>query len=143
MFVTRLGQTMGGSTSKGHGSTQIADLRAGLGMGKGGQVSIDKPPPKPKKQAKRETADDRAEKAERQAMVQHTTSLLKGGNSKKPYVRVGERPVKSGSLLGFLFQLILVLIVAGGVAYAIDPTLVPEEWKTKIIEQIKTWMPAS
>lgn len=135
-----------GSTSKSQGRNQIADLRAGLGMAGAkanrAHVSLDAPPPKSKRQPKRETADDRAEKAERQAMLQHTTSLLKGGNSKKPYVRVGERPEKRGTLIGFLFQLILVLAAAGGVAYAIDPTLVPEEWKAKIIEVINTWMPA-
>jgi hypothetical protein len=73
-------------------------------------------------------------------MLQHTTSLLdKDKQSKKPYVRAGERPEKKqGSLF---FQLVLVLILVGGVAYALDPALIPQEWIDKAAETIKGWMP--
>lgn len=136
---------MSGSASKVQSRTQIADLRAGLRKAdvksSSAKSNFDKPPPKPRKQPKRETVDDRAEKAERQAMLQHTTSLLKGGNSKKPYVRKGERPQRKGTFFGLLFQLIVVFALVGGVAYALDPTVVPEEWKIEILRVVHTWIP--
>lgn len=112
------------------GETRIADLRAGLRAAQE-KPRFEKAPPQPKKRPKGESIDERAEKAERQAQIQHTTSLLAGGNSKKPYVRVGERPGKKGTWLGLIFQLVLVVAVAVGVVCAIDPTLVPPEWAAK------------
>lgn len=129
---------MSASLRKPASRSQNADLRAGL-RAANNKPQQDLKPPKPRKQSKQETADERAEKAERQAHAQHTTSLLKDGNSKKPYVRKGERPEKKG---GLFFQLILVMIVAVGVAVAIDPSLIPPEWIVRGQELIDSWMPA-
>lgn len=127
--------------------SRIADLRAGLRQARE-KPALERAPPKPtKKQPKGDTAEERAEKAERQAQAQHTTSLLAGGNSKTRYVRVGERSTKKGSALGFLFQLILVMAVAGAGAYLLDPTIMPQEWTHKVHEWtnkahnlIRTWL---
>lgn len=109
------------------GGTRIADLRAAANKSR-----FEKAPPQPKKsKAPRETAEERAAKAERQALAQHTTSLLDGGKSAKNYVRVGERAERKGTVLGLIFQLILVVAAVGGIAYAIDPTLLPAEWSAK------------
>lgn len=102
---------------------RIADLRAQF---RAASADIKKPP-KPRKPVQRDSEEERAIKAERLAMAQHTTSLLDGGNSKKTYKRPGERPErKSGG--GFLLQLLVVIGIAGGVAYALDPTIVPQAW---------------
>jgi hypothetical protein len=95
-------------------------------------------PPKPYKGVKRESDEDRAIKAEKQALAQHTTSLLAGGNSRKPYVRPGERA--EGNSGGLFFQLLLVLVVVGGAAYALDPTIVPAEWTAKAHELIAKYV---
>lgn len=112
--------------------TRIADLRASLRTAKGGPLKDAPAPPKPlkanKKGPKRETEEERALKAEKQALAQHRTSLLDGGNSKKPYLRPGEREERKSNLLP---QLLLVVLVAGGVAYALDPTILPTEWTEK------------
>lgn len=125
----------------GTSATRIADLRASVRTSRRDPLrdSPEPPrPPKPGKGVKRETDEDRAIKAEKQAMLQHTTSLLSDGNSKKPYVRPGERAeCKSG---GLLFQLVLVLVVVGGVAYALDPTIVPAEWTTRAHEFISQYV---
>lgn len=125
---------------KSNGATQVADLRASV-KAMSGPASLEKRPPKPRKQKPSETDDDRWAKVERQAMLQHTTSLLdKGKKPKKAYVRPGERPeAKKG---GLVFQLVVVLILVGGVAYALDPSLIPQEWTDKALETIKSWMPA-
>ncbi len=129
------------------GPSRIADLRAGLSA-PGDKPAFERAPPKPKKiQPSGDTAEERAEKAERQAQAQHTMSLLAGGNSKKRYVRVGDRPTKKGTALGFLFQFILVIAVAGAAAYLIDPTIMPQEWVHKAHEWtnkahhlVNTWL---
>jgi hypothetical protein len=110
------GNRFGGTGQK----TRIADLRAQVSS-----ASVDaRKPPKPRKAVKRDTADERALKAERQAMAQHKTSPL--GDSKKPYKRPGQREErKSGGLFS---QLLLVMVVAGGVALALDPSIIPAEW---------------
>lgn len=113
------------------GETRIVDLRASLRAAQE-KPRFEKAPPQQRKRPKGESIDERAEKAERQAHIQHTTSLLTGRNSRKPYVRVGERPEKKGTLLGLMFQLVLVMAVAVGVACAIDPTLMPPEWAAKV-----------
>ncbi len=117
-------------TRKGPGSqTRIADLRAQVNA-----ASVDmKKPPKPRKAVKRESEDERAAKAERQALAQHTTSLLAGGKSSKNYQRPGEKAERKGGG-GLFFQLLLVMIVAGGVAYALDPSILPQEWLDKAHE---------
>lgn len=133
------------------GGTRIADLRAGL-RASANRSRFEKAPPKPKKnKPPRETADERAAKAERQALAQHTTSLLNGGKSGKSYVRVGEREQRKGTVLGLIFQLVLVVGAVGGIAYAIDPTLLPPEWSAaalnaldhiKTHELVRDWWPA-
>jgi hypothetical protein len=101
-------------------------------------VSVPPKPPKRSKDIKRESEDDRAIKAEKQALAQHTTSLLAGGKSSKHYVRPGELAErKSGGLFG---QLLLVVLVVGGVAYALDPTIVPAEWTAKAHELIAKYV---
>lgn len=127
------------------GSSQpIADLRASLRAAKGNDAPAKAAklpkPPKPGKAVMRETDEERAIRAEKMSLAQHQTSLLKGGNSRKPYVRPGERPERTGTFLGFVFQLVLVLGVAGGVAYALDPTLVPAEWQEKAHELISQYV---
>lgn len=69
--------------------------------------------------------DLQAEKAERLAQVHHTTSLLK---SKPQNNRAKEfkEPKKGGLML----QLVLVIVVAGGVAVALDPNILPREVRT-------------
>jgi len=117
-------------TRKGPGGqTRIADLRAQVNA-----ASVDmKKPPKPRKAVKRESEDERAAKAERQALAQHTTSLLAGRKSAKNYQRPGEKAERKGGG-GLFFQLLLVMIVAGGVAYALDPSILPQEWLDKAHE---------
>lgn len=122
-------------------STRIADLRASLRTTNGSTIKdsrpVPKPPKPPKKAPKRETEEERAVKAERQALAQHTTSLLNGGKSAKTYVRPGER---SEPKSGLFFQLFLVLAVVGGVAYALDPTIVPAEWTARAHDFIKQYV---
>ncbi len=116
--MQQTGNRFGGTGQK----TRIADLRAQM---KSGPANLDKPP-KPRKPVKRESEEERAQKAERLAMAQHKTSLLAGGNSKKAYKRPGEREDRKSG--GLFFQLVLVMVVAGGVAIALDPSVVPAEW---------------
>lgn len=131
------------------GGTRIADLRAGV-RASSETPHFDKPPPQPrKKSARTETDDDRAAKAERQAQVLHTTSLLTGKSSSRPYVRKGERPERKGTMLGLLFQVIFVVGAVAGIAYAIDPAIIPPEWIDQAQghignarEQIDTWIDA-
>jgi len=131
-------------SAKGFGSgkpTQIADLRASLRK-QSPEPQLSQPP-KPRKGVIRESEEERALKAEKQAMALHTTSLLKGGKpAGKDYKRPGERLERKGTIGGFLVQLVVVLCIAGGVAYALDPTIVPPEWidgaKAIISQYIKT-----
>lgn len=125
---------------KSNSATRVADLRASV-KAMSAPPPLEKRPPRPRKQAPSESEEDRWAKAEHQAMLQHTTSLLdKGGKPKKAYVRPGERPERKKG--GLFFQLILVLVIAGGVAYALDPTLIPQEWTDKALETVKGWIPA-
>lgn len=131
---------MSGNVNRQQGRGQIADLRAGL-KSMQAPPPLEKRPPKPRKAKKIENEEERWAKAERQAQLQHTTSLLDDGKkSKKPYVRVGQRAEKKQG--GLFFQLLVVMIIAGGVAYALDPTIVPKEWNDKAWEVVKSWMPA-
>lgn len=115
--------------------TRIADLRASLRAASEPQLAK---PPKPRKAPKRESDDERAAKAEKVAMAQHRTSLLKGGDSSKPYLRPGERPERKKG--GLVAQLIIVMVVAVGVAYALDPTIVPAEWTEKAHEFLSQYI---
>lgn len=105
-------------------STSVTELRASLRAAAKGD---DAPkPPRERKQKRGESDEERAIKAERAAMAQHTTSLLKGGQSGKTYLRPAERAERRKG--GLFWQLLLVVIVAGGVSYALDPSIVPSEW---------------
>jgi hypothetical protein len=133
---------MSGSFGKPQGGTRVTDLRASLKAMSAPPPPLEKRPPKPRKVSKNESEEERWAKAEQLAMLQHTTSLLDHGKkkSKKPYVRVGERPEKKKG--GLIFQLLLVMIVVFGVAWYLDPTLVPQEWTDRALETINSWMPA-
>ena len=121
----------GGKPQNGGQATRISDLRASV-MTRRPDPKLAKPP-KPGKAPKRESDDARAARAERVAQAQHTTSLLKGGKSAKGYERPGEKLERSERRKGWLFfQLVLVIVVAGGVAYALDPTLLPPEWAARV-----------
>jgi hypothetical protein len=126
------------------GPTRIADLRASLRTAHERAPAYSKPPkpPKPRKQKPmRDSEEERALKAEKVAMAQHTTSLLNGGkNAGKNYKRPGELAERRGGAGGFVLQLILVLGVAGGVAYALDPTIVPVEWTDKAQDFISQYI---
>lgn len=102
--------------------TRFAELRAHVNI----STAPAGPPPAESKKVKRESDEERAERIERQAMAQHSTSLLKGVDPHKPYVRRGERDEKKRG--GFLFQLILVMLAAAGIAAVLDPTLIPPQW---------------
>jgi hypothetical protein len=116
--MQQTGNRFGGTGQK----NRIADLRASVRSAAADPAK----PPKPRKEVKRESDEERALKAERQAMAQHKTSLLAGGNSKKPYKRPGEREERKSG--GLIFQLVLVMVLAGGVAVALDPSIIPPEW---------------
>lgn len=129
--------------SKGFGTnspTRIADLRSSLRRQPAAEAKLARPP-KARKAVIRESEEDRAIKAEKQAMAQHTTSLLKGGKpAGRNYKRPGERNERKGTVTGFVFQLLFVLCIAGGVAYALDPTIVPDAWKAKALEFVANYV---
>lgn len=121
------------------GATSVTELRASLraASSKADAETRMPKPPKERKSRRGESDEERMLKAEKAAMAQHTTSLLKGGNSNKPYLRPAERAQRAEERKGGLvWQLVLVVIVVGGVAYALDPTLVPQEWTDKAHEFI-------
>lgn len=118
-------------------STRIADLRASVRLDKRDAAAPPKPP-KRGKAVKRESEEDRAIRAEKQSLAQHTTSLLANGKSSKNYVRPGERAERNSG--GLLLQLILVAFVVAGVSYALDPTIVPAEWTAKAQELIAQYV---
>lgn len=124
-------------------ATSVTQLRAGL-RAQSGRADTDSKTPKPPKERKArrgESDEDRMLKAEKAAMAQHTTSLLKGDKSNKPYLRPAERAQRAEERKGGLFwQLMLVFILVGGVAYAMDPTLVPAEWTDKAHEFISQYV---
>lgn len=121
-------QTKASRVANAAPSASIAELRSAVqGNGRFGSAPPKPPkPPKPRKPPKRDSDEERALKAEKLALAQHTTSLLEGGNSRKPYLRPGEREQRKGG--GLIVQLMLVIAIAGGVALALDPSLVPAEW---------------
>jgi hypothetical protein len=130
--------------SKGIGAsnpTRIADLRASLRATQEAEPKLAKPPKPRKQKPVRDSEEERAIRAEKIAMAQHTTSLLNGGkNAGKDYKRPGEIAERKGSAGGLLLQLLLVIGVAGGVAYALDPTIVPAEWTDKAQEFISQYI---
>jgi hypothetical protein len=130
-------------SSRGFGASspaRIADLRASLRRQPAAEAYLAKPP-EPRKAVIRDSEEDRAAKAEKQALAQHTTSLLKGGEpAGKNYKRPGERNMRKGTVTGFVLQLLFVLCIAGGVAYALYPTIVPKEWKARALELVSQYV---
>ncbi len=104
------------------GGNGVAALRERMRASSGKASSV--PPPPPKKRAKHETVDardERAERAERMALAQHQTPLL----TKLPKNDRFKPSVKKGGP-SLVLQLFLVMVVAGGVAVALDPTLMAQ-----------------
>lgn len=104
------------------GGNSVAALREQMRTASAKSVAI--PPPPPKQKAKRETVDardERAERAERLALAQHQTSLLTRApkNDRR-------NPTEKKKGAPFLLQLLLVIMIAGGVAVALDPTLMAQ-----------------
>ncbi len=81
------------------------------------------PPPPPKKKNKSAELDDirdqAAEKAERMSLKQHQTSLLTKSPKNSRLKALEEK--KKG--VPFVFQVLLVLVVVGGGALVLDPSL--------------------
>lgn len=104
------------------GGTSVAALRAQMhGSVAHGAGNPAPPPKKNKTQQLDDIYDERAVKAERQAQAQHQTSLL----TKMPkHDRL--KPVEKKRGAPFVLQLLLVLMVAGGVAVALDPALMAQ-----------------
>lgn len=120
-------------------TSRITDLRASVISRKRDTLRDAPPkPPKPGKAIKRESEEDRALKAEKQSMAQHTTSLLANGKAAKNYKRPGERAERQSG--GLLWQLLLVMIIVGGGAYLLDPTIVPAEWQAKAHQFISQYV---
>jgi hypothetical protein len=101
-----------------HG-TSVTALRAQ--MREAAQKSSPPPPPKKKSKAAQleDIRDIAAEKAERMSMKQHQTSLLTKA-PKNSRVKVLEER-KPGTPL--VFQVVLVLLLVGGGAVVLDPSL--------------------
>jgi hypothetical protein len=103
----------------------VAALRARAGMGpaakpaaRAPQPELRPPPPRP---PGKDLSDELAAKAERTAQLQHETSLLKREpQNDRTKAHKGK---KKG---GILIQLLLVMVVAGGVAVALDPQLMTQ-----------------
>lgn len=104
--------------SRKHG-TSVTELRAQ--MREASQKSSPPPPPKKKnKSAQLEDIRDlAAEKAERMSMKQHQTSLLTKAPKNSRMRNLEER--KPGMPL--VFQVVLVLLLVGGGAVVLDPSL--------------------
>jgi len=81
------------------------------------------PPPPPNKKNKaadlEDIRDKAAETAERKSLAQHQTSLLSKQPKNSRIKAVEEK--KSG--VPFVFQLLLVVVLVGGGAVALDPSL--------------------
>ncbi len=108
--------------SKGFGSARVSDVRAQLRAQSEKQQLESHPigkPPRPRKGAPVDVHEERAAKAEKLAAVQHSTSLLTK-DPKNSRARAYKEPKRGG---GFFWQLLVVMVVAGGVAYALDPAM--------------------
>ena len=106
-------------SSAGKQKMGVRDLRAQLAANskptRVHQPNLRAPPPRPKQKDK---SDELAEKAEKMAMIHHQTSLLK---SKPKNDR--SKPYREEKKSGILLQLLIVIALAGGGAYLLDPTL--------------------
>jgi hypothetical protein len=108
--------------SRGFGSARVSDVRAQLRA----QSEKQKPenhavgkPPKPRRGAAVDVREERAAMAEKLAAMHHSTSLL-AKEPKNSRSRAYKEPKRGG---GFFWQLLVVMAVAGGVAYALDPSM--------------------
>ena len=113
------------SSARPKGGTSVADLRAQIRAKpvKGAKlpshnIKAPPPPPKPQKQKKEpvDKRDEAAEKAERIAHQQHSTSLLKGHKVKSLYKE--DKP--KGGMASFLIQLVFVIGLCAGGAWLYD-----------------------
>jgi hypothetical protein len=106
------------------GNNSVAALRERAGFGPAKPAARVQPPelrPPPPRPSGKDMSDEQAAKAERIAQLQHETSLLKRApenDRTKAY-----KGKKKG---GILIQLLLVMVVAGGVAVALDPQLMSQ-----------------
>jgi hypothetical protein len=102
----------------GKQGTSVAALRAQ--MREASANSSPPPPPKKNKATQLEDIRDQAaEKAERMSMAQHQTSLLSKPPRSSRHKAVEEK--KKG--VPFVFQILLVLLLVGGGALVLDPSL--------------------
>ena len=100
-----------------HG-TSVTALRAQMRAASAN--SSPPPPPKKNKSVQLEDIRDKAaEKAERLSMAQHQTSLLSKQPKNSRMKAVEEK--KKG--VPFVFQILLVLLLVGGGALVLDPSL--------------------
>jgi hypothetical protein len=98
--------------------TSVAELRAQM-RATAQKSNPPSPPKKHKAQQLEDIRDQAADKAERMSLAQHQTSLL----SKQPKnSRTGAVKEKKPGV-PFIFQILLVLLVVGGGALALDPSL--------------------
>jgi len=70
--------------------------------------------------------EERALRAEQMALTHHRTSLLGGVDWRAFSLR--RRDEGKGPAGTFILQIIAVVILAGGLAFVIDPAIVPPEW---------------
>ena len=99
--------------------TSVAELRAQV-RAASAKAASPPPPPKKNKGAQLEDLHDKAaEAAERKSMAQHQTSLLSSQPKNSRLKAVEEK--KPG--VPFVFQILLVLVVVGGGALVLDPSL--------------------
>ena len=77
---------------------------------------------KPKAEQQIDRHEELMAKAEKLSQIHHTTSLLK---TKPKNDRL--QPVAEKKKSNLFLQLVLVMLVAGGVAIALDPGILPEE----------------
>ena len=102
----------------GKQGTSVAALRAQM---RAASVKSNPPaPPKKNKAADLEDIHDKAaEKAERMSLAQHQTSLL----SKEPKSVRGAAAKERKPGMPLVLQVLLVLLLVGGGAFALDPSL--------------------
>ena len=115
----------------------VAALRARVGVGPASskpsarpkEPELRAPPPRP---AAKDNSDELAAKAEKIAQQQHETPLLKREPKNDRAKEYTEK--KKG---GMLIQVLLVMIIAGGVAVALDPQLLSQVQTLIHWEEIK------
>lgn len=110
----------------------VKDLRAQFGAKpvRARQPDLRAPPPRP---PQKDRSDELAEKAEKMAQIHHQTSLL----SRNPK-NDRSKPHKEKKKSGILLQLLIVMMLAGGVAYLMDPSIAANI----DLQPVKDWIDA-